>query len=230
MVPLHTYRVNHFRYTGVMAKQEALAALEKEIAADTSLQLLESNLVFGEGNPDAKVLFIGEAPGERENELRRPFVGRAGQLLDKLIEELGWKRTDVYITNIVKRRPPGNRDPLPEEIEAYKPYLARQIEILKPALIAPLGRFSMNYFLPAAKITRDQGKLFRSGRWFIFPLLHPAAALRGTGALNSLRESFKKLPAAIAKCESLDVNSVPDASAAPAPKADGGVPPQSTLF
>ena len=212
-----------------MTKQEALAELEKEIAADTSLPLNESNLVFGEGSPAAKVLFIGEAPGERENELRRPFVGRAGQLLDKLIEELGWKRADVYITNIVKRRPPGNRDPLPEEIEAYTPYLVRQIEILNPTLIAPLGRFSMNYFLPVAKITRDQGKLFRSGCHFIFPLLHPAAALRGTGALNSLRESFKKLPAAIAKCESLDVNSVPDAGAAPAPKASDA-PPQSTLF
>ena len=212
-----------------MTKAEALAALEAEIATDPSLPLQENNLVFGEGNPDAKVLFIGEAPGERENELRRPFVGRAGQLLDKLISELGWKREDVYITNIVKRRPPGNRDPLPEEIEAYKPYLARQIEILNPKVIAPLGRFSMNYFLPTAKITRDQGKLFRSGNRFIFPLLHPAAALRGTGAMNSLRESFMKLPAAIKKCESLDIATVPDASALLATKQDPAHP-QSSLF
>lgn len=212
-----------------MTKQEALAELEQEIAS-MSLPLSESNLVFGEGNVDAKVLFIGEAPGERENELRRPFVGRAGQLLDKLINELGWKRSDVYITNIVKRRPPGNRDPLPEEIEAYKPFLARQIEILKPALIAPLGRFSMNYFLPTAKITRDQGKLFRAGGWFVYPLLHPAAALRGTGALNSLRESFTRLPAAIAKCETLNVASLPDAGVVPTTKAEAGTPPQSTLL
>jgi DNA polymerase len=212
-----------------MTKREALAELEQEIAS-MSLPLSESNLVFGEGNMDAKVLFIGEAPGERENELKRPFVGRAGQLLDKLINELGWKRSDVYITNIVKRRPPGNRDPLPEEIEAYKPFLARQIEILKPTLIAPLGRFSMNYFLPTAKITRDQGKLFRAGRWFIFPLLHPAAALRGTGAMNSLRESFMRLPAAIAKCETLSIASLPDAGTLPTTRAEAETPPQSTLL
>jgi len=216
-------------YNDRMTKQEALAALEREITDDFSLPLLESNLVFGEGSPDAKVLFIGEAPGERENELRRPFVGRAGQLLDKLIFELGWKREEVYITNIVKRRPPGNRDPLPEEISAYKPYLARQIEILHPAVIAPLGRFSMNHFLPTAKITRDQGKLFRSGKWFIFPLLHPAAALRGTGALNSLREAFKKLPVVIKKCETLDIATVPDAAALLASKEDPALP-QSSLF
>lgn len=186
-----------------MNKREALQALEREIAEDTSLPLQESNLVFGEGDPDASVLFIGEAPGERENELKRPFVGRAGQLLDKLIQSVGWERNRVYITNIVKRRPPGNRDPLPEEIEAYRPYLARQIEILDPALIATLGRFSMNYFLPAAKITRDQGKLFRAGNRLIYPLLHPAAALRGTGAMQSLTAAFTRLPQAVEKAKTL---------------------------
>src|SRR3989344_9168682 len=90
----------------------------------------------------------------------RPFVGLAGQLLNKLLAEIGWPRESVYITNIVKRRPPENRDPLPEEIEQYKPYLTRQIEIIGPKIIVPLGRFSMNYFLPEAKISRDQGKLF----------------------------------------------------------------------
>jgi DNA polymerase len=186
-----------------MDKHEALRALEREIAADASLPLQESNLVFGEGDPDAAVLFIGEAPGERENELKRPFVGRAGQLLDKLIQSVGWERKQVYITNIVKRRPPGNRDPLPEEIEAYRPYLARQIEILDPALIATLGRFSMNYFLPSAKITRDQGKLFRAGSRLMYPLLHPAAALRGTGAMQSLTAAFTRLPQAVEKAKTL---------------------------
>ena len=100
----------------------------------------------------------------------------------------------MYITNIVKRRPPENRDPLPEEIEAYKPYLAKQIEIINPKVIAPLGRFAMNYFLPEAKISRDQGKLFRVGEQFIYPLYHTAAALRSTQVLNKLRESFKRLP------------------------------------
>ena len=186
-----------------MDKAEALKELEKRIAEDENLPLRGGNLVFGEGNIDCSVMFIGEAPGFYEDQLKRPFVGRAGQLLDKLILGVGWKREDVYITNIVKRRPPENRDPLPEEIEAYKPYLREQIQIINPKIIAPLGRFSMNYFLPNAKISRDQGKIFRMKDKLIVPLLHPAAALRGTGALNSLKESFKKLPAIIKKYDEL---------------------------
>lgn len=192
-----------------MNKTKELEQLEAEIAADEHLPLRESNLVFGEGNIDTEVLFIGEAPGQREDELKRPFVGRSGQLLDKMIEEIGWRRTNVYITNIVKRRPPDNRDPLPEEIEAYKPYLARQIEIIRPKIIAPLGRFSMNYFLPTAKISRDQGKLFRAGRYFIYPLFHPAAALRSTGTLEELRAAFLNLPRALAKITELAKEALP---------------------
>ncbi len=182
-----------------MNKEKQLAALEQKLIEDTSLPLREANLVFGEGNVDSDVLFIGEAPGVREDELRRPFVGRSGQLLDKLIVMVGWKREDIYITNIVKRRPPENRDPLPEEINAYKPYLTKQIAILEPKIIAPLGRFSMNFFLPNAKISRDQGKLFRVGNLFIYPLFHPAAALRGTGTMQLLTDAFKKLPTALIK-------------------------------
>jgi len=104
-----------------------------------------------------------------------------------------WKREQVYITNIVKRRPPDNRDPLPEEIEAYKPYLAKQIEIINPKVIATLGRFSMNYFLPLAKITRDQGKLISTNGYKVFPLFHPAAVLRGTVPVSEYELSFKKL-------------------------------------
>lgn len=192
-----------------MGKEERLKALEREMAGNQNLPLLESNLVFGEGNPDCRVCFIGEAPGFNEDRLRRPFVGRAGQLLDQLIKEIGWRREDVYITNIVKRRPPENRDPLPEEIDAYKPYLAGQIEILNPPIIATLGRFSMNYFLPFAKISRDHGRVFEldapprfAGRGedqtrLIVPLYHPAAALRATVVLNDLRTDFKKLPAIV---------------------------------
>lgn len=186
-----------------MSKAEDLKKLEEELQNDASLPLRESNLVFGEGNIDSKIMFIGEGPGYHEDRLKRPFVGRSGQLLDKLIAGVGWKREEVYITNIVKRRPPGNRDPLPEEIESYKPYLARQIEIIDPKVIAPLGRFAMNYFLPNAKITRDQGKVFRVGNRCLVPLFHPAAALRGTGTLNALTESFNKLPKIIEKCELL---------------------------
>ncbi len=177
----------------LMSKMEELDNLEEEMAGDDSLPLLESNLVFGEGKPDTDVLFIGEGPGFYEDRARRPFVGRAGQLLDKLIDEIGWKREDVYITNVVKRRPPDNRDPLPEEIESYKPYLKRQIEIIDPKIIVPLGRFAMNYFLPEARISRDQGRAFWLGERLIFPIYHPAAALRNPNLLEELRESFEKL-------------------------------------
>jgi DNA polymerase len=186
-----------------MEKIEALRKLEEEIKNDKELPLQESNLVFGEGDPDCKVMFIGEAPGLTENQLKRPFVGRAGQLLDKMLLTIGWGRDGVYITNIVKRRPPENRDPLPEEIEAYKPYLTRQIELVNPRVIVTLGRFAMNYFLPTAKITRDQGKVFKIGGWFMTPMLHPAAALRGTGMMNIFTETFKKLPVIVEKCEAI---------------------------
>ena len=182
-----------------MDKDTELEKLKGEMEQDKDLPLIRANLVFGEGNPNCQVLFVGEAPGFNEDEQRRPFVGRAGQLLRKSIRDLGWQERDVYITNIVKRRPPENRDPNPEEIEAYKPYLKRQIEIISPKIIVPLGRFSMNYFLPMAKITRDQGKLFNVGDYFILPMLHPAAALRGTENMNTFVATFQKLPLALAK-------------------------------
>lgn len=171
--------------------------------ADTKLPL-NTHLVFGEGNPDCEILFIGEAPGAVEDQQVRPFVGRSGQLLRKNIRELGWKEEDVYITNIVKRRPPDNRDPLPSEIEAYKPYLTRQIQIIHPVIIVTLGRFSMNYFLPNAKITRDQGKLFKVGDFYITPILHPSAALRSTEMMSQFQVSFKKLPVMLKKIKSVN--------------------------
>lgn len=185
-----------------MDKKETLEKLKTEIENDKSLPL-ETNLVFGEGNPDTEVLFIGEAPGFFEDMQKRPFVGRSGKLLDKLINKAGWQRSDVYITNIVKRRPPENRDPLPEEIEAYKPYLSRQINIINPKVIATLGRFSMNYFLPLAKISNDQGKVFWKDDRLIIPLYHPAAALRSTKVMEELEKSFRKLMAAKKQYESL---------------------------
>lgn len=183
-----------------MDKITELKNLEQEMLADKNLPLRESNLVFGEGSANCKAMFIGEAPGFHENEQCRPFVGRAGQLLNNLLKNINWPRESVYITNIVKRRPPENRDPLPEEIETYKPYLARQMEIINPKIIVTLGRFSMNYFLPTAKISRDQGKVFRFGSRFIVPMFHPAAALRSTQTLEALETSFKKLPAILEKC------------------------------
>ncbi len=182
-----------------MDKIVELNKLEQEMIKDKTLPLQESNLVFGEGSPDCEILFIGEAPGFNEDMQKRPFVGRAGQLLRANIRKLGWKETDVYITNIVKRRPPENRDPSEEEIKIYKPYLKRQTEIINPKIIVPLGRFSMNYFLPMAKITRDQGKLFKVGKYFILPMLHPAAALRGNQAMQMFEDTFSKLPDALRK-------------------------------
>ncbi len=181
-----------------MGKREELQKLESEIAARRDLPLMESNLVFGEGNIDCDVMFIGEAPGVNEDRLRRPFVGRAGQLLDQVIVSIGWKREQVYISNIVKRRPPENRDPLPSEIEAYKPYLTRQIEIINPKVVCTLGRFSMNYFLPLAKITNDHGRVFKIDGRLIYPVYHPAAALRSTGMMETFREDLKKLPMVLA--------------------------------
>ena len=206
-----------------MDKKTELAALAQELAADSTLPLLESNLVFGEGNPDCGVMFIGEAPGVNEDRLGRPFVGRAGKLLDTLIEEMGWKRPDVYISNIVKRRPPENRDPTPEEIKSYSPYLKRQIDIINPPVIAPLGRFAMTYFLPDAKISKDRGRAFRVDGRIIFPLYHPAAALRSTGVLLELKADFAKLPDAISgRVPVIEV----EAKRLPEDKT----PPQSPLF
>ncbi|MDO8739988.1 MAG: uracil-DNA glycosylase [Candidatus Woesearchaeota archaeon] len=181
-----------------MDKISALEKLKQEIENDKNLPL-KSNLVFGEGSSDSEVIFIGEAPGATEDEQKRPFVGRSGQLLRRLICELGWKEENVYITNIVKRRPPENRDPLPKEIEKYKPYLTSQIKIINPKVIVPLGRFSMNYFLPNAKITRDQGKLFKVADWFVAPMFHPAAALRAPAMMKEFQKNFKKLPAMLKK-------------------------------
>lgn len=183
------------------SKEQKLRDLYEEMVFDAHLPLTPSNLVFGEGNINSQVVFVGEAPGAEEDRLIRPFVGRSGQLLNKLLLEIGWKREDVYITNIVKRRPPDNRDPAPAEIAAYKPYLTSQIEILDPVVIVPLGRFSMNYFLPEAKISRDQGTVFRLKNRFIVPMFHPAAALRSPDVVYSqLRASFTKLPVIVKKC------------------------------
>src|SRR3990167_9402245 len=176
-----------------MTTLSKLEELKAQIAKDSSLPL-KTNLVFGEGNPQAKVVFVGEAPGASEDEQKRPFVGRAGQLLNKLIEGIGWRREDVYITNIVKRRPPENRDPLPEEIDAYKPYLDRELAIVNPKVIVPLGRFSMSYFLPEGKISRDQGMVFLSKGILIMPMYHPAAALRNPNLIADLQNAFAKLP------------------------------------
>jgi len=200
-----------------MDKNKELLGLEKEMAG-TALPL-DTNLVFGEGNVNAAIMFIGEAPGRDEDIQRRPFVGRGGQLLRSCLRDAGFKEEEVYITNIVKRRPPENRDPLPEEIQAYKPYLARQIGIISPSVIVTLGRFAMNYFVPTAKITRDQGTIFRVGGRCIVPMLHPAAALRSPEMMRTFRATFAKLPKIVEKCEAVLKENPPVAKAKPKPAA-----------
>ena len=176
-----------------MSKELELVKLAERMANDSLLPLSESNLVFGEGNSDAEVIFIGEAPGFYEDREKRPFVGRAGKLLDKLIEEAGHKRQEFYITNIVKRRPPNNRDPLPQEIESYRPYLEEQIKIISPKVIVALGRYAMSHFLPDGKISRDQGKIFRWRNILLMPLYHPAAALRRADLVNDILSGLRKI-------------------------------------
>ncbi len=185
-----------------MNKAELLEKLREEMEGDRSLPL-STNLVFGEGDPEADVVFIGEAPGAQEDIQIRPFVGRGGQLLRKNIRDIGWEEEKVYITNIVKRRPPENRDPEPSEIAAYSPYLKKQMEIMRPAVIVTLGRFSMNYFLPEAKISRDQGKIFKMKDFCVCPMFHPAAALRNPETMKAFRATFAKLPKIEEKCRKL---------------------------
>lgn len=181
--------------------QEILASLEKN-CADLPLCEVPTDMVIGNGNLDSEVMFIGEAPGAEEAKQRIPFVGRAGQLLNRTLTECGMKREDYYISNIVKVRPPNNRDPLPEEINAYLPYLLEEIELIQPKLFVSLGRFSMNFFLPEAKITAIHGKLQRFW-WqdritYLLPVYHPAAALRSTKMLEAFKNDVAKIPKALA--------------------------------
>lgn len=225
------YNVSMNASEGAAEKATELAQLESELAANHSLPLVATaNLVFGEGNIDCAVMFVGEAPGFNEDQQRRPFVGRGGQLLDQMIASIGWKRADVYITNIVKRRPPENRDPLPDEIAAYQPYLTRQIAIINPRVIVTLGRFSMNYFLPEAKITRDHGKVLSIDGRIIFPVYHPAAALRSPEMMKALSEDFKKLPDVVSGKFASNIVTAEARSAAMPEKKEKAKKQQAGLF
>jgi len=156
-----------------------------------------TDIIHGEGNEQANVMLIGEAPGYYESVERRPFVGRSGQLLRKVLAESGLQASQVYISNIIKVRPPDNRDPLPHEILAFKPYLDAEINLIKPKLIVTLGRFSMAKFLPDVKVSEVHGRLHKI-KWheetfFILPMYHPAAALRATKIKESFIKDFAKI-------------------------------------
>lgn len=184
-----------------MTKRELLQQVEIDIKQCTKCNLCNSakNPVYGEGNIDSEIVFIGEAPGATEDETGRPFVGRAGKLLESLLNSIQMKREDVWIGNILKHRPPDNRDPLPDEIAVCDPYLSKQLEIISPKLIVTLGRFAMNYFYKDGKISRDHGKFIKINGKYIFPLYHPAAGLRNGTMLEALKSDFAKIPAVVKK-------------------------------
>lgn len=152
------------------------------------------NLVFGDGNPDADIVFIGEAPGKQEDEQGLPFVGASGKFLSEMLASIHLKREQVYITNIVKYRPPNNRDPLPEEKEQFMPYLERQLTVINPLLIVTLGRHSMNCFLPQLQISQVHGEPKRKNGQVYLPLFHPAAALYNGGMRQTLLDDFSRIP------------------------------------
>ncbi|GAC1570652.1 MAG: type-4 uracil-DNA glycosylase [Candidatus Saccharimonadales bacterium] len=152
------------------------------------------NLVFGEGNPNADILFIGEAPGKQEDKTGRPFIGAAGKFLNEMLSMIHLDRNDIYITNIVKYRPPNNRDPSPAEKTAFLSYLQDQIEVIKPKIIATLGRHSLNCFLPDLQISMVHGQLQEWRTLLFLPLFHPAAALYNGAKRQTLIDDFMQIP------------------------------------
>ncbi len=185
----------------------------EQIAADIQEQNIcpdlaksATHLVMGDGNVDADIVFIGEAPGKNEDEQGLPFVGAAGKFLNEMLESVHLQRSDVYITNIVKYRPPSNRDPLPEEKKAFWPFLTRQLGVIKPKVIVTLGRHSMEYFLPGMKISQIHGEpkriQFGDTKVVIVPLFHPAAALYNGSMRQTLMDDFSRLPIIVKKLES----------------------------
>lgn len=194
-----------------MSKLERLYELQQQIIADTTLVELATQatqLVMGDGNLDADIVLIGEAPGKKEDEQGVPFVGASGKFLNEMLAAAGMERSDVYITNVVKYRPPNNRDPLPEEKAEFLPYLLRQLEIINPKAIITLGRHSMEYFLPDARISQVHGHVVRKKvmyhhdktehEWLIIPLYHPAAALYNGGMRQTLIDDFVRVPEIVA--------------------------------
>lgn len=157
-----------------------------------------TQLVAGHGNSQADIVFVGEAPGKNEDLQGKPFVGAAGKFLDQMLAAAGLKREDIYITNIVKYRPPGNRDPLPDEKKAFLPFLLKELQIINPGIVVTLGRHSMEYFLPGRRITEIHGQpkriVFGDRKLVVVPLYHPAAALYNGSLRETLLEDFASIP------------------------------------
>ncbi len=159
-----------------------------------ALAASRTQVVFGDGSPNADIMFVGEAPGFHEDRQGKPFVGAAGKLLDQLLADIGVQRRDVYIANVIKCRPPENRNPRAEEIESCKPYLLTQIELIHPKVICTLGNFSTQLLLgKKVGITKVRGQAFDQGNYLVVPMLHPAAALHREGMLDAVKEDFRNL-------------------------------------
>ena len=182
-----------------MSRKTTLKQIEKQIISCKKCGLCKTaeRSVPGEGNINAEIVFIGEAPGANEDKTGRPFVGRSGQLLEKELENIGMTRESVWIGNIIKHRPPKNRDPKPDEIASCQPYLSSQLKVIKPMLIVTLGRFALNHFDKQCTITNDHGTLKKVGDYYIYPIYHPAAALRNGNFAKVLHADFAKIPKVI---------------------------------
>jgi uracil-DNA glycosylase family 4 len=220
-------------------RRAALDAIAAEVRACTACRLHtgRTNAVPGEGDPMTEVVFVGEGPGVNEDRLGRPFVGRAGDLLVRLLASIGWLRGDVFITNVVKCRPPDNRDPEPDEVAACATYLRRQLQVLDPALVVTLGRHSMSRFMPGTTISRAHGTsapvdpASGAAAAQVFAMYHPAAALRAAAVEVASFEDAARIPAVLLEARRLRDRSIaapstpPDAAPAAGPAALD-VPPQ----
>jgi len=191
-------------------KRKKLIDLRKKALDDDNLPLKEgaTNLVFGEGNVDAEILFIGEGPGHWEDVKARPFVGNAGALLNQMLEHIKIERKDVFITNVIMYRPPGNRDPEQEEIDAFSPYIDRIIKTISPRMIVTLGRFSMAKFIPNVMISNVHGKP-RTIEWkgikiIVLPMYHPAAALRNGDIKFKFKRDFEQILEILKETDKVD--------------------------
>ncbi len=210
-----------------MTPEEALDQIAQEVQHCTqcTLHYSRKNGVAGEGSPTAEIMFLGEGPGFHENEQGRPFVGAAGRFLDDLLEQVGLQRANVFIGNVVKCRPPGNRDPRPDELAACDGYLERQIQIINPKVIVTLGRFSMAKFISNAKISDMHGISMRVKGRLIVPMYHPAAALHQPSLRATVETDFANLPKLISSAE--DTPEIEIEVEAPEDKAE---PKQLSLF
>jgi uracil-DNA glycosylase family 4 len=190
---------------------QALQALAAEITQCTKCLLHRgrTKAVPGEGPADSDILFIGEAPGFHEDQQGRPFVGPAGKFLEELLDSIGLTRQDVYIANVIKCRPPGNRDPLPDEIEACKPFLDRQLDLIQPRIVVTLGRFSMARAFPKARISQIHGQPRKIGGIVYYPMYHPAAALHQPSLRRTVEEDMQRIPGLLKQADQMAESELP---------------------